>query len=108
MGWGWGTGQFFIVELHLINQEVGVVLVVQWCLTLCNPINVACQAPLSMELSRQEYWSGLPFPSAGDLSDPGIKPRSPELQEYTLLSEPSRNDGNRKSNKPKLRDIFNN
>ena len=41
----------------------------------CNPIT--CQAPLSMGFSRQEYWSGLPFPSPGDLPDPGIEPRSP-------------------------------
>ena len=38
---------------------------------------VGCQAPLSMGFSRQEYWSGLPFPSPGDLSNPGIKPASP-------------------------------
>ena len=38
---------------------------------------VARQAPLSMELSRQEYWSGMPFPTPGDLPNPGIKPRSP-------------------------------
>ena len=49
---------------------------------------VACQAPLSMEFSRQEYWSGLPFPSPGDLSDPRIEPRSPALQADSLLSEP--------------------
>ena len=41
-----------------------------------------------MEFSRQEYWSGLPFPSPGDLPDPGIEPRSPALQEDALLSEP--------------------
>ena len=41
------------------------------------PWTVACQAPQSMEFSRQEYWSGLPFPSLGDLPDPGIEPRSP-------------------------------
>ena len=40
------------------------------------PWTVACQAPLPMEFSRQEYWSGLPFPSPGDLSNPGIKPTS--------------------------------
>ena len=40
---------------------------------------VAPQAPLSMGFSRQEYWSGLPFPSPGDLPDPGIEPRSPAL-----------------------------
>ena len=41
------------------------------------PWIVARQAPLSMELSRQAYWSGLPFPTAGDLPNPGIKPTSP-------------------------------
>ena len=46
------------------------------------------QAPLSMGFSRQEYWSGLAFPSPGDLLDPGIKPRSPALQADSLLSKP--------------------
>ena len=41
--------------------------------TLATPWNVASQAPLSMGFSRQDYWSGLPFPSSGDLPDPGIK-----------------------------------
>ena len=50
---------------------------------------VACQAPLSMEFSREEYWSGLPFPSPGDLPNPGIEPRSPALQADSLPSEPS-------------------
>ena len=49
---------------------------------------VARQHPLSMGFSRQEYWSGLPFPSPGDLSDPGIKPGSPALQADSLPSEP--------------------
>ena len=44
------------------------------------PWTVAHQAPLSMEFSRQEYWSRLPFPSPGDLPNPGIEPRSPALQ----------------------------
>ena len=44
-------------------------------------------SPLSMGFSRQEYWSGLPFPSPGDLPDPGIKPRFPALQANTLPSE---------------------
>jgi len=44
-----------------------------------NPWTIAYQAPLSMGFSRQEYWSELPFPSPGDLPDPGIKPRSPAL-----------------------------
>ena len=49
---------------------------------------VAPQAPLSMGFSRQEYWSGLPFPSPGDLPDPGIEPGSPALQADALTSEP--------------------
>ena len=44
------------------------------------PWTVAYQAPQSMEFSRREYWSGLPFPSPGDLPDPEIKPGSPALQ----------------------------
>ena len=57
---------------------------------LCDPpgSTVAHQAPPSMGLSRQEYWRGLPFPSPGDLSDPGIEPRSPALQADALTSEP--------------------
>ena len=48
---------------------------------------VARQAPLSMGFSRQEHWSGLPFPSPGDLPDPGIKPGSPALQADSLPTE---------------------
>ena len=49
----------------------------QSCLTLCDPMDcVACQTPLSLGLSRQEYWSGLPCPPLGDLPNPGIKPMS--------------------------------
>ena len=48
------------------------------------PWTVARQAPLSMEFSRQDYWSGLPFPSPGDLPDPGIEPGSPALQADSL------------------------
>ena len=52
------------------------------------PWTVAYRAPPSMGFSRQEYWSGLPFPSPGDLPDPGIKPRSPTLQADASPSEP--------------------
>ena len=52
------------------------------------PWTIAPQAPLSMEFFRQEYWSGLPFPSPGDLLNPGIKPGSPMLQADALPSEP--------------------
>ena len=53
------------------------------------PWTVPCQAPSSMGFSRQEYWDGLPFPSPGDLPDPGIEPKSPTLQEHTLPAEPA-------------------
>ena len=53
------------------------------------PWTVALQAPLSMGFSRQEYWSGLSFPSPADLPDPGIKPRSPALEADCLPSKPS-------------------
>ena len=52
------------------------------------PWTVAYQASLSMGFSRQEYWSGLPFPSPGDLPDPGIEPGSPALEADALTSEP--------------------
>ena len=52
------------------------------------PWTVAHQAPLSMELSRLEYWSGLPLPTPGDLPNPGIEPRSPALQADSLPYEP--------------------
>ena len=52
------------------------------------PWTVAYQAPPSLGFSRQEYWSGLPFPSPGDLPNPGIEPGSPVLQADTLPSEP--------------------
>ena len=59
------------------------------CLRLfVTPWTVAYQAPPSMRFSRQECWSGLPFPSPGDLPDPGIKPGSPALQTDALPSEP--------------------
>ena len=52
------------------------------------PWTVAYQASLSMGFSRQEYWSGLPFPSPGYLPDPGIELRYPALQAHALTSEP--------------------
>ena len=52
------------------------------------PWTVACQAPLSVEFSGREYWSGLPFPSPGNRSDPRTEPRSFALQADALWSEP--------------------
>ena len=62
-------------------------LVTKLCLTLATPWTVACQAPLSMGFSRQEYLSGLPFSSPGDLPASGIKPRSPALQTDSLSNK---------------------
>ena len=64
------------------QKQTKKMLVTQSCLTLCNPMTVAHQAPLSMGFSRQEHWSGLPCPSPGYLHNPGIKLTSlasPEL-----------------------------
>ena len=65
--------------------------VTQSCPTLCDPWTVVGQTPPPMVFSRQEYWSGLPFPSPGDLPDPGIEPGSPALQADSLPSEPPGN-----------------
>ena len=59
------------------------------CLTLATPWTIAHQALLFMGFSKQEYWSGLPFPPPGDLPDPGIKHASPALQADSLSTEPS-------------------
>ena len=61
------------------------------CLTLfVIPWTVACQTPLSMGFSRQEYWSGLPFPSPEDLPNPGIEPTSPALQVDSTAEPPGK------------------
>ena len=62
-----------IAYLHLTLKSLSHVRL------FATPWNVAYQAPPSMEFSRQEYWSGLPFPSPGDLPHPGIEPGSPTL-----------------------------
>ena len=62
-------------------------LVTKSCPTLVTPWTVACQAPLSMGFSSQEHWSGLPFPSPGDLLDSGAKPGCPALEADSLLTE---------------------
>ena len=71
----------------LLNSPASLMVIVfEWilefknCYCLGTPWMVALQAPLSMEFLRQEYWSGLPFPSPGDLPEPGIKPTSPSWQ----------------------------
>ena len=64
MEWGWGEARslesYFVSRCHMDKIRCAI----------------ACQAPLSMKFSRQDYWGGLPFPSSGDLPEPGIKPVS--------------------------------
>ena len=79
MGWG--------CEVQEGGYICGVGLVDKSCPTLVTQWTVACQAPLSMGFSRQEYWSRVPFPSPGALPDPGIKPGSSALQADSLPSE---------------------
>ena len=66
---------------------VGSGLVAKLSLTLVTPWTVARKALLSMGFFRQEYWSGLSFPSPGDLPNPGIEPRSPAFQANSLPTE---------------------
>ena len=72
------------------------VLVTQLCLTLCNLHTVALQASLSMEFSRQKYWSGLPFPSPEESPNPGIKTWSPASQADSLPFDLKENINNEK------------
>ena len=74
---------YIIFSIHKSESEI-----TQSCTTLCDPMGWNYQATLSMGFSRQAYWSGLLFPSPGDLPDPGIEPRSPALQADALPSEP--------------------
>ena len=76
---------FFAVWRYIVAVVVQSPSPVQLFAT---PWTVAYQASLSMGFSRQEYWSGLPFPSPGDLPNPGIKPGSPALGADALTSEP--------------------
>ena len=69
---------------------MGGSLVTKSCSTLATPWTVGCQAPLSMGFSRQEYWSGLPFPSPGHRPDPEIEPGSPALQADFYICEASK------------------
>ena len=69
------------------DKLAGGGLVAKLCPTLATPWTTACQAPPSMGFSRQEYQSGLPFPSPGDLPDPGLTPGSPTVQAASLPTE---------------------
>ena len=87
----------FYLKLYYLLPVSLPVLNVCVCVCVClvvvvfdsfvTPCKVACQAPLSMALTRQEHWSGLPFSSSGDIPHLGIKPRSPALQVDSLPVE---------------------
>ena len=85
----WGALYTFIIMQ--IKSESSTYLLLSYfsCVRFFATLwTVACQVPLSLGFSRQEYWSGLPFPSPGDLPNPGIEPGSPTLQADALTSEP--------------------
>ena len=92
-----GRYNSFLIFCHLERQKQSDIYmywivsekseVAQSCPLFVTPWTVAYQAPPSMRFSRQECWSGLPFPSPGDLPDPGIEPGSPALQADALPSE---------------------
>ena len=75
----------YIIYLYIIQVKWVKLLSHVWLFAI--PWTVVYQASLSMGFSKQEYWSGLPFPSPGDLPEPGIEPRSPALQADSLPSE---------------------
>ena len=83
--WSWHSISYYILLLKLLKVKVKSLSRVRLFVTLWT---VAYQASLSMGFSRQEYWSGLPFPSPGDLPDAGIEPGSPALEADALTSEP--------------------
>ena len=77
----------FVCHISGIHGTDCPCLVTKLCLTLETSWTVSHHTPLSIGFSRQEYWSGLPFPSPGDLLDPGIEPGSPALQADALTSK---------------------
>ena len=78
----------FVSVVWLSDSVIHIVKSLSRVLLFATPWTVAYQAPPSMGFSRQEYWSGLPFPSPGDLPNPGIEPKSPAFQADALTSEP--------------------
>ena len=77
-----------ICRLAALSTFCAACVLAQLCPTLWTLWTIAHQAPVSMEFSRQEYWNGLPFPTPGDIPNPGMEPRFPTLQADSLPSEP--------------------
>ena len=83
------SNQLDVTDLYrTFHTKISSVQLLSCVRLFATPWTVACQASRSMEFSRQEYWSGLPHPSPGDLPNPRIEPSSPTLQVDSLLSEP--------------------
>ena len=82
-----GGHDFLVVHFAFYNNPLNCIILFCHVRLFVTSWTIARQSPPSMEFSRQEYWSGLPFPSPRDLPDPGIEPRSPALQAYSLPSE---------------------
>ena len=74
-----------LLQIHSTNFQKSKSLLLSRVWPFIIPWIIACQAPLSMKFSRQEYWSGLSFPSSGDLPNVGIEPGFPTFQADTLL-----------------------
>ena len=81
---------FYLEEVPLSQLLESESEVTQLCLTLCDPMDCSLPGSFIHGISRQEYWSGLPFPSLGDLPNPGIKLRSPTLQPDTTSEPPGK------------------
>ena len=77
----------YVLLMSFLDIFSGCCLVAKSSLTLETPWTIACQVPLSMGFPRQEYWSGLPFPSPGDLLNPGIESGYPALAGGFLITE---------------------
>ena len=77
-----------ICQSKPLSKTISSVQLLSRVQLFATPWTVACQAPLSMGFSRQQSWSELPFPSPGDLPNPGLEPSPPALQTDALLSEP--------------------
>ena len=90
-----GGGSNYYYQLLLLIIIIGILILklkvklLSHVRLFVTPWTVAHQAPPSMGFSRQEYWSGVPFPSPGDLPNPGIEPGCPSLQADALPSEPT-------------------
>ena len=77
---------FFVLFMasFAVEKLLSLIAVLSCVQFFVTPLTLACQAPLSMEFSRQEYWSEFPFPSTGELPDPGTKPIPLTAPQYTL------------------------